>query len=67
MSTDGEIRDHEAALNYLFSRINYENAERLPYRSRGLKLDRMRELLARLGNPHQQFPIVHVAGTKGKG
>ncbi len=67
MSTDGEIRDHEAALNYLFGRINYERAERLPYRSRGLKLDRMRELLLRLGNPHQQFPIIHVAGTKGKG
>ncbi len=30
-------------------------------------LDRMRELLARLGNPHERLAIVHVAGTKGKG
>ena len=27
----------------------------------------MRQLLARLGNPHKGLPIVHVAGTKGKG
>ena len=39
----------------------------LPYLSRGLTLDRMRELAARLGNPHERYPIVHVAGTKGKG
>ncbi len=32
-----------------------------------MKLDRMRELLGRLGNPHAAVPIVHVAGTKGKG
>ncbi len=32
-----------------------------------LKLARFQELLARLGNPHQQFPSVLIAGTKGKG
>lgn len=32
-----------------------------------LKLARMEELLARLGNPHTQFPSVLIAGTKGKG
>ncbi|MEM9486742.1 MAG: Mur ligase family protein, partial [Cyanobacteria bacterium P01_F01_bin.116] len=32
-----------------------------------LGLDRIRHLLARLGNPQNQVPIVHVAGTNGKG
>ncbi len=32
-----------------------------------LGLDRIRRLLAVLGNPHQQVPILHVAGTNGKG
>ena len=32
-----------------------------------MKLDRMRELLRRLGDPQAKIPIVHVAGTKGKG
>ncbi|WP_206070672.1 folylpolyglutamate synthase/dihydrofolate synthase family protein [Nodosilinea sp. P-1105] len=32
-----------------------------------LGLDRIVHLLNRLGNPHQRVPIVHVAGTNGKG
>ena len=27
----------------------------------------MRDLLHRLGDPHLQYPVIHVAGTKGKG
>jgi dihydrofolate synthase/folylpolyglutamate synthase len=38
-----------------------------PYRSEELKLDRMRQLLERLGSPQRDLPVVHVAGTKGKG
>lgn len=30
-------------------------------------LDAMRALLAALGNPHEQFPSIHIAGTNGKG
>ncbi len=48
-------------------RINYERLPTLPYGERQLKLDRMRTLLNRLGNPDAGMPIVHVAGTKGKG
>jgi len=57
----------EAALEFLLGRINYERAAVLPYGQRQLKLDRMRQLLTRLGNPDAGLPIVHVAGTKGKG
>ena len=32
-----------------------------------LGLERIHQLLDSLGNPQQQFPIVHVAGTNGKG
>jgi dihydrofolate synthase / folylpolyglutamate synthase len=32
-----------------------------------LGLSRIVNLLAKLGNPHHQVPIVHVAGTNGKG
>ena len=32
-----------------------------------LGLDRIQDLLHRLGNPQNQVPIVHVAGTNGKG
>lgn len=51
-------------LENLYGRINYERSQAWP---RHFKLDSMRRLLAALGNPHQRYRIVHVAGTKGKG
>lgn len=32
-----------------------------------LGLDRILNILANLGNPHHQVPVIHVAGTNGKG
>lgn len=32
-----------------------------------LGLERIHQLLDSLGNPHQQIPVIHVAGTNGKG
>ena len=64
----GTLSDgYEDALAFLYGRIDYERAVAMPYGSRALKLARMRELLERLGNPQERLPIVHVAGTKGKG
>jgi dihydrofolate synthase/folylpolyglutamate synthase len=55
------------ALDFLKSRIDYERTWTVPYGQRDFRLDRMRELLDRLGNPHEGPNIVHIAGTKGKG
>jgi dihydrofolate synthase/folylpolyglutamate synthase len=49
---------------FWYGLINYE--QRVPTAD-DLKLDRMRVLLARLGDPQRRLSIVHVAGTKGKG
>jgi dihydrofolate synthase/folylpolyglutamate synthase len=61
------IVSREGAIEFLYGRIDYERAAAIPYGDAALRLERMRELLARLGNPHQGLPVVHVAGTKGKG
>src|SRR6516225_2030912 len=55
---------YEQALEFWFGRINYE---RTAPQLTDLKLDRMRAILERLGNPHERFRIIHVAGSKGKG
>lgn len=55
---------YEEALRYWFGRINYE--QKAPNMA-DLRLDRMFDLLERLGNPHHQLKIVHIAGSKGKG
>ncbi len=52
---------------FLESRIDYERTPPRDGRARPFKLDRMRTLLARLGNPQEKIPCVHIAGTKGKG
>jgi dihydrofolate synthase/folylpolyglutamate synthase len=57
---------YDAALAYLFGRLNYERAG-LPRNPSELRLGRMRRLLRRLGDPQDALRIVHVTGTKGKG
>lgn len=56
-----------AAWQFLHQRIDYERAHAVPYQSRFFKLERMEQLLRRLGSPHTALPAIHVAGTKGKG
>ncbi|MFT7630649.1 MAG: dihydrofolate synthase/folylpolyglutamate synthase [Mariniblastus sp.] len=58
-------RTIESHLESLYGRINYERQNRVT--PRHFKLKNMRELLGRTGNPHLDYPVVHVAGTKGKG
>lgn len=57
----------DAAAAWLLGRINYERVAVAPYGERQLKLDRMRQFVTALGNPDTAAPIVHIAGTKGKG
>jgi dihydrofolate synthase / folylpolyglutamate synthase len=60
------IETYEQALAFWHSRINYE-LRGMPADLRDLRLDRMAELLARLGDPQRTLRIVHIAGSKGKG
>src|SRR5437773_2505397 len=55
---------YEEALAFWYGRIDYERRQPRPG---DLKLDRMRALLRRLGDPHGRVRSVHAAGTKGKG
>ena len=58
---------YQAALEHLFDRINYEKSTDRPYNKNHFKLDRMVHLLELLGNPQLSAPVIHIAGTKGKG
>jgi dihydrofolate synthase / folylpolyglutamate synthase len=58
---------YRQALDLILKRYDVERQVQPPYAERVWRLDRVRELLAPLGDPHQRFPSVHVAGTKGKG
>jgi dihydrofolate synthase / folylpolyglutamate synthase len=58
MATSGAFTDYAAVQDYLFS-----------LKARGLKfgVDRMRVLVGALGHPERRCPVIHVAGTNGKG
>jgi dihydrofolate synthase/folylpolyglutamate synthase len=55
---------HREATAYLSTLVNYE--QQTPT-ANDLALQSIRTLLAALGNPHLRLPVVHVAGTNGKG
>lgn len=61
------VNTYDEALAYLYGRINYERIHSQSYSSDDFKLERMRQLLSLAGNPHNGLPVVHIAGTKGKG
>jgi dihydrofolate synthase/folylpolyglutamate synthase len=54
-------------MRFLETLTDYERLRIVRYNTQNFDLDRMRTLLRKLGNPHEQFKTVHIAGTKGKG
>ncbi len=56
-----------ATEDYLYSRINYERRSDDPNEDWDFRFETILQLLNRRGNPHLRYPIIHVAGTKGKG
>jgi dihydrofolate synthase/folylpolyglutamate synthase len=59
--------EYQAALDYLYTFVDFSLTRNFQYSPETFNLDRMRALLALLGNPHHSSPVIHVAGTKGKG
>ncbi len=58
---------YQSTLDYLYSFVDYSLTRSLRYSPEKFNLGRMRRLVEMLGSPHTQYPVVHVAGTKGKG
>src|SRR4051812_32432483 len=59
--------NYTKALRFLATLADFERLRIVRYNSNNFNLDRMRLLLKKMGNPHDKFKSVHIAGTKGKG
>jgi len=59
------IRTAKEAAAYLEGLINVEKQPEVPYERLGL--EPIRRLLDRLGDPHRDLRVIHIAGSKGKG
>jgi len=57
---------YREATSYLESFVNYEKIPSWAYRE-SLKLRRLKDFLAAIGNPQNDLKCIHIAGTKGKG
>jgi dihydrofolate synthase / folylpolyglutamate synthase len=64
--TDTEIA-YNQALDYLYSFVDYSLKHISELAKAEFNLDRMYALMQELGDPQKKYPIIHVAGTKGKG
>jgi dihydrofolate synthase / folylpolyglutamate synthase len=58
---------YNKALDYLYSFVDYSLKHSSELAKAEFNLDRMFALMEALGNPQSTYPIIHVAGTKGKG
>lgn len=62
-----EEKDYQNALDYLYSFIDYSLKRNFRNAAEKFNLDRMCQFMHYLGDPQEDYAIIHVAGTKGKG
>jgi len=58
---------YQATLDYLYSFVDYSLTRQDRLAAANFDLRRMRDLMALLSDPQTKYPVIHVAGTKGKG
>ena len=58
---------YNKALDYLYSFVDYSLKHASELAKAEFNLDRMRDLMHLLGDPQNDYPIIHIAGSKGKG
>jgi dihydrofolate synthase/folylpolyglutamate synthase len=58
---------YQETLHYLLDRVNFEKSTDRACTQNNFQLARMAYLLELLENPQLAAPVIHVAGTKGKG
>ncbi|PKO18499.1 MAG: hypothetical protein CVU39_03400 [Chloroflexi bacterium HGW-Chloroflexi-10] len=58
---------YQETLDFLYSFIDYSLTRNLRNLPEKFNLDRMFRFMQMLGDPQKAYPIIHVAGTKGKG
>ncbi|MEO7838249.1 MAG: folylpolyglutamate synthase/dihydrofolate synthase family protein [Anaerolineales bacterium] len=58
---------YNKALDYLYSFVDYSLRHSSELAKADFNLDRMFALMEEMDNPQAKYPIIHVAGTKGKG
>lgn len=67
MAVMRNIETYQDAYNFLFSFEDFSLTRLERIAPERFELGRMFELMRQLGDPHLDYPTIHIAGTKGKG
>ncbi len=65
--TKAGFENYSAAVKWLMDRVNVERLRPTRVDPKAFKLERMKKLMALMGDPQTELRAVHVAGTNGKG
>ncbi len=60
-------RSYQSALDYVYSFVDFSLTRQARLSAENFDLKRMQHLMDLLGNPDRSYPVIHIAGTKGKG
>jgi dihydrofolate synthase/folylpolyglutamate synthase len=58
---------YQATLDYLYSYVDFSLSRSFRNAPEHFDLGRMHDLMKAIENPEFEYPIIHIAGTKGKG
>ena len=58
---------YQKALDYIYSFVDYSRTHHDQLTQDDFSLDRMQAFVREIGSPADDFPILHIAGSKGKG
>lgn len=59
--------EYNRTLDYLYSFVDFSLQKNLTFDPTRFNLGRIRTFVEALGSPHLKYPVIHVAGSKGKG
>ena len=60
-------QEYQTALDYLYGFVDYSLTRQDRLAAANFNLQRMVDLMSLMGNPQSKYPVIHIAGTKGKG
>lgn len=58
---------YQESLDFIYSFIDYSMKRNLRNAKRNFKIERMTHFMHLLGDPQNNYKVIHIAGTKGKG
>ena len=67
MSFQEEPADLNDVFHFFETRTNFEKSITGHLLKREYRLDRMRSLCMAMGNPQNEYDVIHIAGSKGRG